>query len=288
MNDLHRKNTSCLKKPKLTKLAKPKVDMKEVVKEEDLVELPAGLKITHMAEKDDSNQMNISTAQNIDAGKSQKKEKYAMQCKVCSETFLRKKALKEHMKTHDYSRGTIEKQVDRALCNVCSKTFGNRYILRSHMKLHDPESGKYKPELDEFKAKSFICDVCSETLPSNLYLKRHMAQMHSDNHHVDCSNCQKSISFLCITKHKKLCQMSEEEKIEYKERNRVQCGECGKIVGNRTKLNRHVRFIHRKEKLFRCNHCEREDYSKENLKTHIKSCHREANLDESISNIQKT
>ena len=82
--------------------------------------------------------------------------------------------------------------------------------------------------------------------------------------------------------------MSEEEKIEYKEMNRVQCGKCGKIVGNRTKLNRHVRFIHGKEKLFRCNHCEREDYSKENLKTHIKSCHREANLDESISNIQKT
>ena len=276
------KNTSCQKKLKLTKLAKPKIEIQEVLQEERLVELPAGFSITHVAERDDLNPKMTTS------GKSPRKEKIVMQCNVCSETFLRRMALKEHMKTHKNSRGTKDKKIDRALCNVCSKTFGNRYILRSHMKLHDPESGKYKPGLDEFKATSFICDVCSETLPSNLYLKRHMAKTHSDKHHVDCSNCQKSISYLCITKHKKLCQMSKEEKIEYKEKNRVQCGECGKIVGNRTKLNRHVRFIHRKEKLFRCNHCEREDYSKENLKTHIKGCHREANLDESISNIQKT
>ena len=70
-----------------------------------------------------------------------------------------------------------------------------------------------------------------------------------------------------------------------KKKNQVECPECGKVLGNNTKLRRHIRFIHKQEKLYRCNHCDHEDYRKDNMRVHVKNCHREADLDKSISNI---
>ena len=67
-----------------------------------------------------------------------------------------------------------------------------------------------------------------------------------------------------------MCKLSEEEKAAIK----VECDRCGKILVNKGKLKRHIRFVHNNEKLFKCKHCDHEDYRNDNMKTHIKNNHK--------------
>ena len=110
-----------------------------------------------------------------------------------------------------------------------------------------------------------------------------MTRRHGNTQHINCTNCDKTFSVLRIKNHEIFCKMSEEEKIC--ENNKVQCGDCGKIVRNKLKLRQHVRFIHRQEKTFKCKHCDREDFRKDNLRIHIKGVHKGVNLEESIQKI---
>ena len=161
---------------------------------------------------------------------------------------------------------------------MCSKSLASQAILKTHMKLHDPESERHKPEHS-------VCNICSKTSSTKLKMLVHMAKKHGKKEYGVCSHCGNNISMTCITSHMRLCKMSEEEKNEEKEKNQVECLECGKVLRNSQKLRRHIRFIHNQEKLFRCNHCDHKDYRKDNLRVHVKNSHREANLDKSISNI---
>ena len=87
-----------------------------------------------------------------------------------------------------------------------------------------------------------------------------MARKHGQKEYGVCSNCGSDISMTQIDRHQKLYKKSEEEKQQERENNQVKCPECGKVLGNNGKLNRHIRFIHKQEKIFRCNHCDHEDY----------------------------
>ena len=203
-------------------------------------------------------------------------------CNICTKLFSTSKILKAHLKTHDISEYKQERQT---VCNVCSKTFANKHILKTRMNLHDPQSEKYNPGSSILQANSYDCDMCPLKLGTKVKLGKHMLKTHGNKHQVTCSYCMKYFSYASLSKHKKYCNMSKEEKNELKEKNKVTCGDCGKVVRDKTKLNRHMRFIHKQEKLFRCNHCKREDYSRENLKMHVKNCHDVANLDNSIINI---
>ena len=149
------------------------------------------------------------------------------------------------------------------------------------MKFHESESENYHPDSIFFQA----CDMCPLKLSTKVKLGNHKAKTHGIRYQVICSYCMKYFSYASLSKHKKYCNMSEEDRNELKEKNKVACRDCGKVVRDQTKLNRHIRFIHKQEKLFRCNHCGREDYRKDNLNIHVKNCHGAANLDESIANI---
>ena len=112
-----------------------------------------------------------------------------------------------------------------------------------------------------------------------------MTRRHGNTQCINCSNCDKAFSVLHIKNHEHFCKMSEDEKICERENNKVQCGDCGKIVRDKLKLRQHVRFIHKKEKTFKCKHCDRADNRKDNLKIHIKGVHKGVNVDESIQKI---
>ena len=137
------------------------------------------------------------------------------------------------------------KQERRALCKLCLKTFANKNILQTHIKLHNPDMDKRKQETRA------PCQICSKTFGSKHILKTHI-ELH-DN--------------------------------ELREKKKEECIHCGEVVRDKRNLLKHIRFIHRKEKLFKCKHCGREDYSKDKLQRHVKYNHGKTNLDDSITKI---
>ena len=78
-----------------------------------------------------------------------------------------------------------------------------------------------------------------------------------------------------------MCKLSDEEKAAIK----VECDQCGKILANKVKLTRHIRFIHNNEKLFKCKFCDHEDYREDNMRTHIKNNHHGEDPKDSFSYI---
>merc|ERR1712129_463621 len=171
--------------------------------------------------------------------------------------------LKQHMKIHNREDEIKEKGGEmpgRALCNVCSMSCKNKYILKQHLTLHNSEN--------------LVCDMCTGTFKHKSNLQRHIQLTHSESK-APCSSCGQLFSLSFIRYHQKICKMSEEEKKDFKANRRVGCKDCGKILANKTRLSRHIRFIHNNEKLYKCNLCDHQDYKKDNMKTHIKGVHKE-------------
>ena len=90
------------------------------------------------------------------------------------------------------------------------------------------------------------------------------------------------MSKFAIWRHQKICLLSKEERKELKPKEKVKCQTCGKTIADIRKLRRHIRFIHKQEKLFGCNHCGHQDYRKDNMKTHIKNNHSGMDINASI------
>ena len=130
------------------------------------------------------------------------------------------------------------------------------------------------------KNAKYFCSICSKWLASRDRLKKHINSVH-ENKKLPCSNCGTSLKVSCIGRHERTCKLSEEEKAAIK----VECDQCGKILANKRKLNRHIRFIHNKEKLFKCKLCDHENYRDDNMKTHIKNNHQEEDPNKSYSSI---
>jgi len=186
---------------------------------------------------------------------------------------------------------------DRALCSVCSKSCRDKYVLKKHMIKHNPEnlecdkcahifSSKVglKQHMKTHNPENLVCDMCTNIFSSRSTLHTHIKFTHSETKHP-CSFCGQLFSYNSISRHQKLCKMTEEEKNELKLNFKVECKDCGKVLANNTKLNRHIRFVHNNEKLYQCNVCDRQDYNKDNMKTHIKGIHKEKDPNTSFSNI---
>merc|ERR1712204_1987 len=126
--------------------------------------------------------------------------------------------------------------------------------------------------------------MCTGTFTNKRLLQRHIKLTHSESK-APCSSCGQIFTSSSILRHNKICKMTEEEKQDFKINRRVGCKDCGKVLANKTKLNRHIRFIHNNEKLYQCNLCDRQDYNKDNMKLHIKGIHKERDPNTSFSNI---
>ena len=164
-----------------------------------------------------------------------------------------------HIKNHN------KKDIEKVVCDQCSKVCSNQKKLNKHVKTHDLKS---KQKTQKEKVKSF-CNVCSKWLVPMARLREHTKTVHGENEKLLCSTCGSNFRVSCIRSHERFCKLSEEEKTAIK----VECDQCGKILANKGKLNRHIRFIHYKEKLFKCKFCDHEDYRDDNMKTHIKNSH---------------
>ena len=166
-------------------------------------------------------------------------------CNVCSEMFSNRKDLRVHMKTHDK---------EDHKCDVCSKLFISIYTLKTHILTHTQ--------------KKTECKICFQSV---FAFKAHMKRAHGDVKLVTCSNCGAEVKG--IGKHEKICKMTDEEKAAYREKLKVNCQNCPKILANRNLLERHILSAHSKERLLECNFCDHKDSRKDNMKTHVKNNH---------------
>ena len=198
-----------------------------------------------------------------------KTESDTLKCDICPKTFSTKYRAKYHMRTHD--AGSEEK----VICNICSKTLSNLYNLKYHMLTHDPN----------YKIDRALCSECSRTFSSKIGLKKHIMSEHEDQKYTPCSICGLAFTIFSISKHVRLCKLPENERKKIREKNKVECNACGKILADKVKLKRHIRFIHNQEKLFQCNFCDHKDFRTDNIKVHIQNNHNGKPSYESFSRI---
>ena len=195
-------------------------------------------------------------------------------CNFCSKTFSSKHILKSHIsRVHDPD--SDDKISEKALCNVCSKTFSNIYVLKTHIRTHEPN----------FKKDRSMCSECSRTFSTKAVLRKHILNEHSENKYTPCHMCGHDFTVFSIKKHLVLCNLSESERHERREKRKIKCNDCGKVLADKVKLRRHTRFIHNNEKLFKCNYCDHQDFRTDNLKVHIRNNHDGKDPNESFSRI---
>ena len=166
-----------------------------------------------------------------------KTESDVINCEVCSKTFSNKYLAKYHMRKHDTG---AEVDLDRVTCNICSKIFSNKHTLKAHKLTHDPD---HKPD-------RALCSECLRSFSGNAILKKHVMSEHGDQKFTPCPVCGLAFTVFSISKHIRLCNLPENEKEEIREKKRVECSDCGKILADKVKLKRHIRFIHSQEKQF--------------------------------------
>jgi len=193
-----------------------------------------------------------------------------LMCETCCAEFKSLKQLNGHKKKDHEERN------ESRMCTICAKILSNKYVLQSHMKIHTSEKKEKKESAVQSRA---LCSECSRTFASKYVLVKHMKSEHNGNKYTPCSLCGGQFTVFSLSKHEKMCKLSEEERQIFRERQRVSCNQCKKTLNSKNKLRSHIRAIHNNEKLVECNHCGKKDFSKDNMKVHIKNVHKQYSQD---------
>jgi len=225
-------------------------------------------------------------------------------CKYCTDEFQMRNdetmnpRYRNHLeKTHpkqDLSEFTEDfNKMDFLICSFCHKTiYGHNLkstlnLLNSHIRQVHDENEKNESN----------CPECNKTVKSN-YLERHIEITHR-NARFTCEECGKSFKnkqqLKCHVKMHTAVENDELSKCEvcdnfippntslqrhmYRKHggrkfNPVTCDECGKQLGDRSKLKNHKDSIHLKIKAFQCDICMLSVSRLDNLKQHKQRVHK--------------
>ncbi|XP_034049927.1 zinc finger protein 408 isoform X3 [Thalassophryne amazonica] len=145
-----------------------------------------------------------------------------VQCTVCFKLLANAGSLKNHMKVH-----TGEKPY---ICQHCGKAFRQRGNLQGHLRIHSGE-------------KPYLCTQCGQCFSQKLELRRHLLS-HTGEVFL-CSYCGKAL--------RDPHTLRAHERLHSGERPHC-CHICGKGYILSTKLRRHIKSSHLKEKPYSC-HC---------------------------------
>lgn len=133
------------------------------------------------------------------------------QCTICQRSFVTKRFLNNHMKTHQ--------KADNAhshLCEWCGKSFKDKYSLNGHIMSHTgnkPHKCSYCDKAFARKGflilherihsgeRPYICNHCGKSFNQPTALKRHI-RSHTGERPYTCENCGASFtSKLSLNKH---------------------------------------------------------------------------------------
>ncbi|CAL8137012.1 unnamed protein product [Orchesella dallaii] len=162
-------------------------------------------------------------------------------CEKCKFQFESKQLLRRHL-VKDHGEAEEEEQEEEEIknCEHCSKEFESKLKLDLHI-------------AKEHQDRLLFCGDCNLLFRKFGDYQRHMnaSRFHANQKGFACELCGKSyVSNWCLQNHR--------QKDHYKELGMeplYKCPECGKVLGNKTNLDLHIRSLHTKIFIFTCEYC---------------------------------
>ncbi|XP_072014426.1 uncharacterized protein [Amphiura filiformis] len=181
------------------------------------------------------------------------------QCEMCTQCFVEKSNLDEHLKTHsnpnnekfdfDIQTRNEEQQYHHTL-NITQGISPKTCIM----------TAKGKPfEYDITKEKPYLCQHCPKRFAYRNNLSKHI-RTHTKEKPYQCDHCEK-----CFTRndHLKLHMRIHTKEKPY------QCKYCHKCFAQKGNLDGHIR-THTNEKPFQCQYCQKGYITGGTLKVHMR------------------
>ncbi|XP_047996831.1 uncharacterized protein LOC125234576 [Leguminivora glycinivorella] len=177
----------------------------------------------------------------------QRPRQHNVPCPVCKQVYLRSN-LRAHLLTHSGKRPYV--------CVVCSKAFTTKWNLKLHRWTHASRSAKpykcslckgafvrhseYVSHMNAHKAvRPYTCNYCGCQFIRKYNCQRHVREHETAKKYVcKVAECGKSFH--------RSYYLSEHMKVHSGARP-FACGVCGKLSGNKSNHNKHVRIHHARE-----------------------------------------
>lgn len=162
-------------------------------------------------------------------------------CSMCSQGFMNRYSLLEHMRCHTGERPFA--------CRVCNKTFAQTGTRNTHEMVH-------------YSIFRHICSECGMRFKLRGHLTIHMIRKHQDSRPHTCCTCGKQF------------KMAHSLKLHHKHAHSTDCpyvcAECPSQFKNMHGLKRHVNAVHLGLKPWQCSVCNKAFTVPENLRTHMR------------------
>ena len=216
---------------------------------QDDEETPADLNSILVNEDENNPKMNSGKDQEIVENTTKK----AFPCPECDKSFARRPHLEGHLSALHGIGETYS-------CEPCQRTFKTWDSFREHKrKIHE---GIKKKKLDIVK-----CDICLHTCTSKESLDRHIKMKHFGIKVYTCDQCDDtSLS-------SKQSLKIHMERVHKNSKPTFKCNTCKGKFFSQALLNKHIRTVHDKIKLYACDQCSTTCSDKSKLEDHKKQVH---------------